>query len=91
MKNENFPRLVLIEWVDSAQPVPGWHFLDQAPDMKIIKCASVGWLVGDSDGVKMLAPNVGNLDSDESTQASGFIRIPMQAVLREVCLVEDAT
>ena len=89
MKNENLPKLVLIEWVDSAQPVPGWCFIDQAPELKIIKCASVGWLVGEGDGVKMLAPNVGDLDSDEK-QASGFIRIPTQAITREVLLSEIA-
>ena len=48
---------------------------------------SVGWLVGETDGVKMLAPNMGDLDSD-GVQASGFIRIPTQAVTREVALVE---
>lgn len=78
----------MIEWVDSTQPIPSWHFLDQPPDMEIIKCSSVGWLVGDSGGVKMLAPNIGNIDSEDSAQASGFIKIPTQAILREVCLVE---
>lgn len=84
------PRLVLVEWVDSAQPVPGWHFLDQAPELEVVRCTSVGWLVAETESVKMLAPNLGNIDSEGNTQASGFIRIPTQAVTREVTLVEAA-
>ncbi len=90
MEIDEKPKLMLIEWVDSTQPVPGWHFLDQAPEMEIVRCLSVGWLVGETDSVKMLAPNLGNLDSGGNAQASGFIRIPTQAVTREVTLIEAA-
>jgi len=51
--------LVLIEWLYSARPDPAWRHLDDLPELKVIRCVSVGWLVGDSAEVTMLAPNVG--------------------------------
>ena len=37
----------------------------------------------------MLAPNLGDIESGGSAQASGFIRIPKCAVTRRITLVED--
>ena len=37
----------------------------------------------------MLAPNLGDIESGSSGQASGFIRIPKSAVTRRVVMVED--
>ena len=37
----------------------------------------------------MLAPNLGDIESGGSAQASGFIRIPKCAVTRRIKLVED--
>ena len=34
--DRKLPKLVLIEWVDSAQPVSGWRFLDDAPAVEAI-------------------------------------------------------
>jgi len=51
-----------------------------------MKCCSVGWLVAENKNTKMLAPNVGDIDSDDNIQASGFIRIPASAVTRQVVL-----
>jgi hypothetical protein len=82
------PKLVLIEWVDSAQPVSGWHFLDAAPALEAIRCYSVGWLVGENKHTKMLAPNIGNFEGGGSSQGSGFIRIPARSITRLVQLVE---
>ena len=73
-------KLVLIEWEDSARPVPSWRHLDDLPEPAIITCLSVGWLVHDDEQVKMLAPNVGDIDSEENNQASGIIRIPARSV-----------
>jgi hypothetical protein len=81
-------KLVLIEWLDSALPDPAWRYLSDAPALEVVNCVSVGWLVGDSNGVKMLAPNIGDVQSGESAQASGFIRIPTAAILRQVDLIE---
>jgi hypothetical protein len=82
-------KLVLIEWIDSSQPVPAWHFLSDLPDMEPIRCISVGWLVCETAEVKMLAPNVGNFESEDNKQASGFIRIPTRCITRQSLLVES--
>lgn len=81
-------KLVLIEWVDSSQPLPNWVHLDSLPDANPIECASVGWLVHDDKKVKMLAPNMGDMDSESNIQAVGIIRIPTGAVKRIVKLEE---
>jgi hypothetical protein len=80
--------LILVEWVDSAQPVPGWHFLNDAPDLEVVKCVSVGWKVGETDNMIMLAPNIGDKES-ESAQGSGFIRIPKSCITRIAQLIES--
>ncbi len=87
MANPDNP--ILVEWIDSAQPISAWMFLENKPSLEIIQCVSVGWLVGETDDVLMLAPNLGDIESGGSGQASGFIRIPKSAVTRRVELVED--
>lgn len=72
-------KLVLVEWEDSAQPVPSWQFLDEADYSDVVICRSVGWLVWDSESVKALAPNIGNMGTDVE-QGSGIIRIPARCV-----------
>lgn len=88
MTNDKMPPLVMVEWLDSARPEPAWRHLDNLPDLEVIQCVSVGWLVGESGGVKMLAPNIGDFQSGANAQASGFIRIPSVAITRVVELVE---
>jgi hypothetical protein len=80
-------RLILVEWEDSAQPLPAWRFLDDAPPLEAIQCVSVGWIVGQANGVLMLAPNIGDAGS-ESAQGSGFIRIPVSCIKRRARLKE---
>ena len=82
------PRLVLIEWMDSIQPVTGWHFLEDAPAVEAIQCCSVGWLVGENKSARMLVPNIGDKESGGSAQGTGFIRIPASSITRLVDLVE---
>ena len=72
--------LVLIEWEDSAQPIPGWQHLSALDDFQAVRCVSVGWLVHDGDEVKALAPNMGEVNSPERVQASGIIRIPTRCI-----------
>lgn len=86
MKKES-RHLLLVEWEDSAQPLPAWRFLDDAPPLEAIQCVSVGWVVGKANGVLMLAPNIGDAGSG-SAQASGFIRIPLSCVKRTARLKE---
>jgi hypothetical protein len=70
-------KLLLIEWLDSAQPLPNWRFLDDLPPIECINCRSVGWLIAETEKVVMLAPNIGN----NGEQASGFIRIPVRSIV----------
>jgi hypothetical protein len=39
------PPLVLIEWLDSGQPVPGWQWLETIEPRQPHLCVSVGFLV----------------------------------------------
>ncbi len=74
-------RIVMIEWEDSTQPVPSWQWLSAFEEPEVVKCRSVGWLIHDSEHVKVLAPNIGSHDDSEEIQVSGVIRIPAKAVL----------
>ena len=87
MSNNDIP--ILVEWIDSAQPIGAWMFLENMPRMEVIECVSVGWLVAETDEVLMLAPNLGDVKGEGSAQASGFIRIVKAAVTRRIALVED--
>ena len=78
---------LLVEWVDSARPISEWVFLENKPELEVIECVSVGWAIGETDEMLMLAPNLGDIESGGSAQASGFIRIPKSAVTRRVELV----
>lgn len=73
-------KLVQVEWEDSAQPVSGWHYLEDAPPLESVVCKSVGWIIADNDRVIMLAPNLGDYKSGDGAQGSGFMRIPKRAV-----------
>lgn len=83
-------QLVRVDWEDSAQPVSGWVHLSDLPDLAVIRCSSVGWVVAEDAAVLMLAPNLGDQDSEVNAQASGIIRIPRRCVTRMTPLVEAA-
>lgn len=78
----------MIEWEDSAQPIPGWTYLAGFDAPSIVRCASVGWLIYDGTDVKALAPNIGNPGCEDSAQISGVIRIPARCIVRVVELDE---
>ena len=80
--------IILIEWEDSAQPVPGWSWLEETTWENVVKCQSVGWLIHDGKDVKALAPNRGDLGSD--MQVSGVIRIPARCITKQVVLSEQS-
>ena len=89
MKKTDFDApLVLVEWEDSTQPVPQWKYLADYEKAGAVKCASVGWLIQDDKHTKALAPNIGDLGTDDSAQASGVIRIPVRCITRIVRLKE---
>ena len=73
--------LVLIDWEDSAQPVAAWQYVDDIAQPTVVQCQSVGFLIYDGQDVKVLAPNMGDLDT-EHVQASGVIRIPVRSITR---------
>ena len=81
-------RLVWIEWEDTAQPVPGWTYLDSLEAKEAVRCVSVGWLLQDDENTKALAPNMGGLNSEGSMQVSGVIHIPTRCIVRLVELEE---
>ena len=75
--------LVLIEWVDSGQPIPGWQWLSDLDPRRAHRCVSVGFLVQDDEQTKVLAPNLGSSNGDEDwDQASGLITIPAVAITK---------
>ncbi len=80
--------LVMIEWEDSAQPIPAWSHLASFEAPGTIHCASVGWLIRDDDQMKALAPNMGALNDENNVQVSGVIQIPARCVLQVTRLKE---
>jgi hypothetical protein len=87
MNGEHSPALVLIEWLDSGQPVPSWRWLEHIEPRRPHLCVSVGFLMQDDAAAKVLAPNLGASNgSSEWDQASGVITIPASAVQRMVRL-----
>jgi hypothetical protein len=92
MNGEHSPALVLIEWLDSGQPVPNWQWLEHIELRRPHLCVSVGFLMQDDAEAKVLAPNLGASNgSSEWDQASGVITIPARAVQRMVRLDADDT
>ena len=83
--------LVLVEWEDSAQPIPCWIRLSEFEPSTVVSCVSVGWLIQNDERMKVLAPNMGEVEDAEQIQASGIIRIPTSAVTRIVRLREGQT
>jgi hypothetical protein len=87
MNGEHSPSLVLIEWLDSGQPVPSWQWLEHIEPRRPHLCLSVGFLMQDDAEAKVLAPNLGASNgSSDWDQASGVITIPASAVQRMVRL-----
>jgi len=80
--------LVMVEWEDSAQPIPSWSYLASFAAPGTVRCVSVGWLIHDDKQMKALAPNMGALDDECSLQVSGVIQIPTSCILRVTELPE---
>jgi len=81
-------KLVIIEWIDSRQPVGGWQRISDFERSDICKCVSVGFLIHDEEEQKVLAPNMADIEDRHNIQASGVIHIPTKCVLRITPLVE---
>jgi hypothetical protein len=93
MKNdatrENLPSvpfdLVLVEWEDSARPIPAWQWVEDYEVPATVGCLSVGYLIAETQDAIALAPNLGDV-RQEKLQASGILRIPACSVRRVVRL-----
>ncbi len=75
-------RLVLVEWTDSRQPESQWRRLAEMDrgNGSFCKCVSVGFLLRDNKDVKILAPNMADIDDPDNLQAAGTIVIPSRSV-----------
>ena len=71
----------MVEWEDSARPIPTWEWIDDYEVPETVRCVSVGFLIADRKKAIALAPNLGNLTYEVAT-ASGIIRIPRHAIQR---------
>ncbi len=81
-------RLVLVEWRDSAQPIPVWQWADDFTSADTPLCVSVGYLIAETADALALAPNLGDVHGgSDRLQVSGVIRIPVSSV----CLVRELT
>lgn len=74
-------RLVLVEWEDSARPIPGWQWVEDYELPETIRCLSVGYLIAETESAIALAPNLGDL-AQPKAQACGIVRIPQRAIIK---------
>ena len=84
------PRLVLVEWEDSAHNAPGWRRANEMrPDFPLIR--SAGFLVAEDDTAVVVAGHVGwpEEDSVVSRQVAGDMTIPRRCIVRIVDLLEN--
>lgn len=88
MGNEH--KLVVVEWLDSVQPVSAWRHLSDTPELEVVTCLSVGWVVGENEHAVMLAPNIADYRSGGGAQGCGFMRIAACAV-RKITELPDPT
>ncbi len=81
--------LVIVRWLDSAQPLPSWQYLSALPQTRPIECATVGWLLKDDDDIKVICQSVGDLGNPKNAQASGIMTIPARCILSIEKLTEE--
>ncbi|OOZ41651.1 hypothetical protein BOW53_02945 [Solemya pervernicosa gill symbiont] len=81
-------RLVLVEWLDSRQPLGQWQYLSEFDEPEATPCVSVGFLIHEGASVVALAPNMADINDERSIQASGVIRIPTTCVTR-ICELSE--
>ena len=79
-ETKKIPKLVLIEWIDSRSPIPGWCLIEECEMPHACKCVSVGYLVVNSKDEKVLAQSIADLESD-SLQANGLMVIPAKTII----------
>ncbi len=81
-------KLVLVEWFDSHSVGDGWKPLDElGTQCGPVLCRSVGWLVAEEDGHRMIVPHISAMD-DEDTRSygNGEVSIPIRAIKKMTIL-----
>lgn len=81
--------LVLIEWLDSSQPVAAWRFLSDIEEPAPHRCQTVGHLLHDGETVKVVALSIAGNDG-EWDQACGVMTIPTCAVVKMIRLTASS-
>lgn len=79
--------LVIIEWMDSMQPVSP-SLLEQSGPLAVVHRKSVGWLVGETADMQLLAPTLGNLQKTENAGGRDSCESPIACITRETLSVE---
>ena len=71
--------VVMIEWLDSTQPVAEWRRLSDYEGLSPVHCFTVGFLIEDNQLHKVVALSMAELA--DNPQAAGVCCIPSSAVL----------
>ncbi len=76
-------KLVLIEWLDS-HAGRGWQDMARIERAaEPLYCRSVGWLVSESGGCKVIVPHIaGERNGEVALQGSGDLTIPTRAIVK---------
>lgn len=79
-------KLVMIEWVDSCSHAgqERWKKMEEiAADEGVVRCRSVGWLVGDHEDNKVIVPHISGMDgNDLPPYGRGDLSIPTKAITK---------
>lgn len=76
-------KLVLIEWLDSHSG-NGWQRLaDIEANGESIRCKSVGWLLSEGNGRKVIVPHISGAESEDTIPyGRGDLSIPEPAIVK---------
>lgn len=76
-------KLVLIEWIDSHSG-RGWQPVrDLERAAEPLYCRSVGWLVSEKNGCKVIVPHLsGERNAGTMVHGTGDLAIPAKAILK---------
>ncbi len=72
-------KLVMIEWLDSFGCSTTWQELDHESDPEPMACRSVGWLLYDGKGCKVIVPHLAE-PAGGSEQGCGDMTIPTACI-----------
>lgn len=78
------PKLVMIEWIDSASGVGYWKDIEDAEEALPAECTTVGFLIDDGPDHKTVASSI------TGEQAGGTLSIPKSAIRRTRQLISKS-